>query len=188
MSNEKEYSKIQWFFFVIFIPTLFAIILFAVILIFLGVDVKDKAKEIGGTLPFIGEYIIDEVEEDEENLINIDELQETIASQQNQIEQLERQLTQKDEEILQLQSEATSLEEQVVSQEEAVAEVRHDLKEIAKTYEAMSTKNAANILSELPTSEALLHISQISTQSRAGILAKMDPEKAAEIMSRLANQ
>ncbi|MDE5412964.1 MotE family protein [Alkalihalobacterium chitinilyticum] len=188
MSNEKEYSKIQWFFFVIFIPTLFAIILFAVILIFLGVDIKDKAKEIGGNLPIIGEYIIDDVEEDEENQINIDELQETITSQQNRIEQLEQQLTQKDEELLQLQNEATFLEEQVVSQEEAVAEVRHDLKEIAKTYEAMSTKNAANILSELPTSEALLHISQISTQSRAGILAKMDPEKAAEIMSRLANQ
>ncbi|OLO40896.1 hypothetical protein BTR23_05330 [Alkalihalophilus pseudofirmus] len=188
MSNEKEYSKIQWFFFVILIPTIFAIILFAVILIFLGVDLKEKAKEVGGNLPFIGEHFDEEVEEQEHEDVNIDELYEQIAAQQAQIDQLEQQLTQKDEELLQVQQEASSLEAQVELQEESVVEVRQDLKEIAKTYEAMSTKNAANILSELPTSEALLHISQISTQPRAGILAKMEPEKAAEIMSLLANQ
>lgn len=183
--EEKGYGKFQWFFFVIFIPSIFAIVLFVIILSILGFNVLEKAKNVGSNIPVISKYIN---EDEEEEQINIEDLYVQIAEQEEQINLLTRQLEQKEEEIKDLTNEATNLGEQLDEREEEVIATQKDLKEIAKTYEAMSTKNAANILSELNRDEALLHLSQIKIDVRAAILAKMEPELAADLMSRLANQ
>ncbi|UOE92837.1 hypothetical protein [Alkalihalobacillus sp. LMS39] len=188
--KQKEYSKFQWFFFTGLIPLLFLLLLVFVGAQFLGINLGEKAKEVGSTLPFVSSMIDEEDanQEEEEDAVNVEELLATINEQEAKIADLERQVEQKEEE-LGLQTElAKELEEQVGLQEEATADVKIELKDIGKTYEAMSAKNAANILSELEVDEAILHMSQISIQTRAAILAKMEAEKAADIMLLLSSQ
>ena len=79
------------------------------------------------------------------------------------------------------------MEEQLVNERENEAAVNEKLAEIGKVYEAMSAKNAANIITELSTDEAVTHLLQISTQNRAAIMAKMSPEQAAILMTQLTN-
>jgi flagellar motility protein MotE (MotC chaperone) len=183
--NEKGYSKIQWFFLVIFIPTIFAVILFGVILSFVGIDVIDRAKQIGATLPFVSDYLSEEEEVDFQGEIN--ELEATITERETAIEQLQKEIEQKTEEVQTIENERNQLEQQLAVREDMEEQTQQELDEIAKTYESMSAKNAATIIAALPEQEALLHISQLSTESKAAILEKMDGEKAAELMSQLAN-
>ena len=49
--SEKKHSKIQWFFFVILIPAVFAVILFVIVMSVLGFDMIEKGKQIGASLP-----------------------------------------------------------------------------------------------------------------------------------------
>lgn len=186
LEEKKEHGKIQWFFFVIFIPTVFAIILVGIVLTILGVNVIDHAKQIGSKVPYVSNLFVEKEEPD------VKELLQTIAENNEELESLEAELEAKDKKIRSLQEELKIKKqeyereiENLTLEEEQTPTEKDDLKDIAKTYESMSAKNAASILSELNTEEALLHISQISIAERAAILAKMEPEKAAEIMALL---
>ncbi|WP_100404481.1 MotE family protein [Bacillus solitudinis] len=183
--NEKKHSKFQWFFLVLFIPTLFALILFSVILSFIGIDVIDRAKQIGSSVPFLSDYIEDEEKVNYEEMIT--NLENTNYQLEMEIEQLQREVEQNAEERAAIENERNQMEQRLAVQEELANQVEQDLVEIAKTYETMSAKNAASIIGELETEEALLHVSQVSTESRAAILSKMEASKAAEIMRRLVN-
>lgn len=182
--KEKSYSKIQWFFLVIFIPIVFTAILAGVILSLLGVNVIEKAKDAVASVPFVADYV---APEEEEEPVDVAAFEQTIAEQQAEVERLQSELTSKEEEISQLEMELVQLAESQTIERELAAREEQELEDIAKTYEAMSAKNAAAIISDLPIEEALLHISQVSIDVRADILGKMDSELAAELMSRLAN-
>ena len=51
--NQKKYNKIQWFFVVIVIPSIFAFMVAAIVASFAGVDVWGKAKELSDKIPFV---------------------------------------------------------------------------------------------------------------------------------------
>jgi flagellar motility protein MotE (MotC chaperone) len=184
--NEKTHSKIQWFFLVICIPIIFAIILFSVILSFLGVDVMDKAREYSGNIPVVSSWMTEEEEEIQK--IDVQSLEATIEEQQGEIERLQATIIHREEEIKSLKNEQAQVDHQPLIEEELYSEEATELKDIAKTYESMSTKNAAGIIAQLSTEDALLHLSLVSIEVRAGILSKMDSEVAADLMSRLASQ
>jgi flagellar motility protein MotE (MotC chaperone) len=185
--TEKAHSKLQWFFFVICIPVLFAVILFSVILSFLGIDVLDKAKEYSASVRGVSTLLVEDAME-EEIVVDIAALETTIQEQQVEIERLQMAISQREEEIKSLNNEVAQIEHKAAIEEELHAGEVQELKDIAKTYESMSSKNAANIITQLATDDALLHLSQVSIEVRAGILSKMDSEKAADLLSRLANQ
>lgn len=184
--SEKNYSKLQWFFFVILIPAIFAVILFVIVMYVLGVNVGEKVVQVGSNIPYVSKFFVEE----EEEIINPDELLEQIAVLQDEKENLEQKITQKDEEIEKLREEVRLQEEAMKKKEEEskVQEKDSELKQIAKTYESMSAKKAASIIEQLEINEAIRHISQLNNDTRAAILEKMDPEKAAQIVSRLAKQ
>ncbi len=181
---EKGHGKFQWFFFIIFIPTVFSLFLIYVVLTILGVDVLEKGREVGGDIPILSDYLIEDEGVDE---VNVEELLHEIEQKQMKIAQLETRLEKKDEEIDSLSKMVRDIEEQLQIERDVAVEVQQELKEIAKLYEAMSAKNAANILAALSIEEVVVHISQISMNHRAAILAKMDPEQAGQIISLLAN-
>ncbi|NEU29371.1 MotE family protein [bacterium LRH843] len=184
-TKEKSYNKLQWFFLVIFIPIVFTVILSGVIVSLLGINVLDKAKEIGGSLPIVSSYLSDEPENLDGEQVPL--LEQKIAEQQAELDKLHDEMKRKDEEILQLERKQLQLEESQVVQKELAARKKKELGEIAKTYETMSPKNAAAILAALPIDEAFMHLEQVSIEVRANILAKMESKKAADLMSRLAN-
>lgn len=183
--TEKSYSKIQWFFLVIFIPIVFTVILFSVILSLLGFNVVEKAKEFGANVQVVADYFL---EDDQVEEVDVALLEQTILEKQAEVDRLHREIEQRDEEIARLGSEKAQLEQSQTVERELAAQAQQELDTIAKTYEAMSAKNAASIISALTDEEALLHLSQVSIDVRAAILAKMESEKAADFMSRLANQ
>ncbi|MDT8859024.1 hypothetical protein N0O92_02190 [Alkalihalobacillus sp. MEB130] len=183
--KERSYSKFQWFFLVICIPVLFAIILFVVILSFLGVDMLDKTKEVAGHVPVLSSLVQEEVEIEE---VDVRLLDERISEQEAEIIRLQQIIEQREQTIEQLESELIEAGEQLAVESDYQYEAKQDLKDIAKIYESMSSKNAASIISELPAEEALLHLSQVSLDARAGILSKMESEVAADLMSRFANE
>ncbi|MCL7746469.1 MotE family protein [Halalkalibacter alkaliphilus] len=183
--KDRSYSKFQWFFLVICIPVLFAVILFIVILSFLGVDVVDKTKQAAADVPFLSSMV-----QEEEEIVEVDVsmLDQRINEQEAEIVRLQQIIDQREEAIEQLENELRQLEEKNEIDVELQNEAKQDLKDIARIYESMSTKNAAAIVSELSVEEALLHLSLVSVDARAGILSKVESELAAELMSRFVNE
>jgi flagellar motility protein MotE (MotC chaperone) len=184
--NERSYSKIQWFFLVIFIPVLFSIILFTVILSFLGVDIMDKAKQVSQSVPVLSSMVEDENVEEEP--IDVGLFEQQLSEQTAELERLQGVIKQREEDIRKLENKILQLEKMNENTENSQDENQEELQNLAKTYESMSTKNAANIISQLPVEEAFLHLSQVSIDTRAGILAKMDSELAADLISQFTNQ
>ncbi|MDV2685431.1 hypothetical protein RYX56_13785 [Alkalihalophilus lindianensis] len=184
--KEKTTSAFQMFVLVIFIPVIFGIIFFSVILNIIGFDVWGQAKQVSSSIPYVSSLFKEQEEELEVELVT--NQIEASEEQQNEISSLEQQLAERNERVRELETEKLELEQKLLVEQEMSNRATKELTEIAKTYEAMSAKNAAAILSELQTEEALLHLSQLSTDSRAAILAKMEASRAAELMSRLTNQ
>ncbi|QOY34471.1 MotE family protein [Anaerobacillus isosaccharinicus] len=187
-SEEQQYSKIQWFFMVIFIPILFAMILFAVILNFMGISVIDQAKQVASNVPILSDYVkTDEQLLEEEELANIEDLTAVVTAREREIDQLKNSIESKEIEIQSLLEEIKMLMAELEQKQEAQLSVTEDYDGIAKVYVAMSAKNAASILSEMPEEEAAIQLSFIKTDARASILAKMPPEKAAQLISLLSD-
>ncbi|OIJ17988.1 hypothetical protein BKP45_19950 [Anaerobacillus alkalidiazotrophicus] len=173
---------------VIFIPIMFAILLFSIILSFMGISVVDQAKQVASNIPVLSNYVKteDQIIAEEEKA-NIDELMAIINARETELSLLEQTLSTKEEEILSLLNEIEILMGQLEEKKETQLEVKTEYIEIAKLYETMSAKNAANILTQLSGDEAAIHLSFIKIDARAAILAKMAPDKAAELISLLSD-
>ncbi|ARK30997.1 MotE family protein [Halalkalibacter krulwichiae] len=185
--TSKGHSKFQWFFLVVCIPVIFAVILFSVILSLLGVNVLDKAKAYGSEIPVVASLLENEAVEVVEE-VNVEYLNETIQKLEAEVDRLQVTLNEREEEIKKLSDEQAQIEHKAAIEEARLESEVQELKDLARTYEAMSTKNAAAIIEQLSDEDALLHLSQISIEVRAGILAKMDSELAANLITQLANQ
>lgn len=182
-NEEQQFSKIQWFFMVIFIPIVFAMILFAVILNFMGINVIDQTKQVASNVPILSDYVkTDEQLLEEEEMANIEELTTVVNAREREIDQLKNSIESKEVEIQALLEEIKMLMAELEQKQEAQLSVTKEYDDIAKMYVAMSAKNAASILSEMPEEEAALQLSFIKTDARASILAKMSPEKAAQLI------
>lgn len=182
-NEEQQYSKIQWFFMVIFIPIVFAMILFAVVLNFMGISVIDQAKQVASNVPILSNYVqTDEQLSEEAEMANVEELTTIANAREREIDQLKNNIESKEIEIQALLDEIKMLMAELEQKQEAQLSVTKEYDDIAKMYVAMSAKNAASILSEMPEEEAAIQLSFIKTDARASILAKMSPEKAAQLI------
>ncbi|WP_096189125.1 MotE family protein [Evansella halocellulosilytica] len=185
MSENQKQSKLQLFFMVVLIPAIFAVVLAVVLLYYMGINVSDSVKSAFSALPFISDENDDELSDGsrEERLVQLEHENENYLSQ---IEQLEYELAMKDEEISQLELEIQSYIENE-NNEEDQEEERPDLQEVVRTLEGMTASKAASIMSELSQDEAVMYLQLMSLDSRSQILARMDAEEAAQIVSQLSN-
>jgi flagellar motility protein MotE (MotC chaperone) len=190
-NKEKDSSKLQWTFFVIVIPFIFTVTFITVILTVAGVDVAGKMKEailhLQGTAEHTGVH-------EKKNSKNADasltaELEEenklqktTIEKQQQEISALENDADLKVREIQQLSQEVKSLKEQLLGTENKEKEG----KDIAKLYEKMSSKKAAEIIPFLTDEEALLILTSIKDDQLIAVMEKMSAEDAAKYTKMLA--
>ncbi|MBM6618443.1 MotE family protein [Bacillus suaedaesalsae] len=192
IQEEKESTflgKIQWLFFVVFIPLLFAIAVTLVVLNIAGVDVEGAVKKYGAHVPGVSKLVADK------NTINIEDklrkdigdLEATNKEQIDQISSLEKEIEQRDKELDQLKSKIDELTEQLNDEESEQANSTQTKKEISKAFESMSAKNAAAIVAEMQASEALKILQALSTDTLSSILEKMDPVEAAKYTELLSN-
>ena len=65
-------------------------------------------------------------------------------------------------------------------------ENRRAFKDIIRTYESMSPKKAAQIITVLEEEEAIKVLSNIKADTLSAILEKMEPASAAKLMQKLS--
>lgn len=183
-SNEKKTSKLQWFFLLFFIPAVFFIVVGVIILSILGINVFEAGKHVASQIPGV-QSLLEEEEKVDTPTVTVEDLER----KDREIVQLERQLEEKEEEIRALENELEELTlEEEEDSEELPTEIQNDLKELAQVYESMSPGKAAAIMENMSTEEVLFHMSEMNVDTRGAILAKMDPEKAAEVMNAFSQK
>lgn len=181
--EEQQYGKLQWFFMIILIPTVFAMILFSVILSFMGVSVIDEAKHVASRVPVLSNYIkTDEQLEEEDRQVKIEELTDTLSQREREIELLINDLEGKETEIKALQEELENLAREIELLQASEVKAITDFEDLAKVYASMNPQSAARIIDELTIETAAIQLSFVETNARAAILATMEPERAARII------
>ncbi|MBU9714551.1 MotE family protein [Evansella tamaricis] len=189
MSKDEVQSKWQVFFMLIIIPAIFAIILAVAFLNFFDVNVGETLKKTVTFLPFVEdteEVTLDPIEYEE----TITQLQDENANFLSTINQLEQQIQQKEELITDLEAQVQQLlntEETEQDQETTTEENRAELSDVVRTLETMTASKAALIVSEMAEDEAVMYLRIMKLDSRAQILSRVDPGKAAELISKLSN-
>ncbi|WP_069365194.1 magnesium transporter MgtE N-terminal domain-containing protein [Salisediminibacterium beveridgei] len=188
-NQKKSEGKLQVFFMVVLIPAVFAIILAAVVLYYLGFNIGDQVRSAASALPFVEneevtggeeelstEAYIAQLERENETLIRDKEnLERQTESQEEKIEELE-------EELLVMQSDDMSDEGVEVDTETSSA----DLNDIVRTLQEMTASRAADIMEELPEEQAVTYLQLMNNRARADILSRMEAETAAVLLSQIS--
>lgn len=177
----KKSNKFQMFIFVFLIPFLFLVTVGLVVLSFAGVNVFEKSKELGAKVPFISSLIAEEdsqtEEEWEKNLIT---LEGEIKDREAEIEKLESEIEGKEAEVERTNLEKEQLQQQIDELLAIQEENKRAFKDIIKTYETMSAKKAAPIITAMNEQEALKILTTIKSDQLAAIMESMTAENAAK--------
>lgn len=185
--TEKKPGFFQKVFYWFIIPITFTIAIVLIIAHFTNTNVFQMVDGVVEKLPFV---------ESEEKII------ETAASNQEKVVSLQAEIQEKEAEISKLQSEVDSTnmkneelvieierlqyEIEAIQRQQSETQVEH--KEILKTFETMSAKKAAPILTAMTEEEALRILSNMKSEQLAELLSKMDPTDAARFTELLAQQ
>jgi flagellar motility protein MotE (MotC chaperone) len=187
--ESQEVNKFQSFLYLIAIPILFGIVIALVALSILGINIFDTAKDIGGKVPFISQYVNEEIqpstEEIEKTIIN---LEADIKDREAKMEQLQSKIDSKDTQLKRMELEKAQLQAQIEELTAIQEENKRAFREIVKTYETMSAKSAAPIISKMETGEAVKILTNIKPESLAAIMEKLPAEEAAKYTELLTNE
>jgi flagellar motility protein MotE (MotC chaperone) len=187
--ESQEVNKFQSFLYLIAIPILFGIVIALVALSILGINIFDTAKDIGGKVPFISQYVNEEsqpsTEEIEKTIIN---LEADIKDREAKMEQLQSKIDSKDTQLKRMELEKAQLQAQIEELTAIQEENKRAFREIVKTYETMSAKSAAPIISKMETGEAVKILTNIKPESLAAIMEKLPAEEAAKYTELLTNE
>ncbi|MGM7681699.1 MotE family protein [Cytobacillus sp. Hm23] len=187
MATNSTKKKSNWFqrfllFFVIPFTLLLTITL--IVLTLLGVNVFQTAKQYTEQILFMPTTASTE-QQQEESREQIIDLQEIIDNQKAEIANLTNKMSEIQQEVEDLEDENSNYKYRLEMKEEAEMDAEKSLKDIVKTYETMSAKSAAAVLSEMQEVDAFPILATMKSDERAAIFAKMDPETAAKFTKLL---
>lgn len=168
------------------IPLLFTTMVLLIIAYVADVNVFDKAKEWTQSLPFTkAENPEDEKGSDliiEERVV---ELQAEIQEKEAQLGKLQEELAKSADEKKSLLDEQENLLAQIETLKMEKNDFKRDMKEMISTFEKMSAKSAAPVITKMSDAEAINILSNLKPEILAPILEKMSPEDAAKYTSLL---
>ncbi|TCT26770.1 flagellar motility protein MotE (MotC chaperone) [Melghiribacillus thermohalophilus] len=182
--HKKEGGKLQWFFFVIVIPLLFAITLALIVLTIAGYNVFQISEHIGSKIPVVSNFVGNDEEVLQEENTN---LLATIEDQKEQIETLQLDIESKDEEIQELNEQIQQLQNQLEQNEQSQQERDELISNVTESFSQIKAEQAAQIIENLTDESALLILEKLPAEQRGAVLAAMDPEKAAELTQNFIN-
>ena len=185
--EEKKPGLFQKLFYYFLIPLTFTVAVVLIITYFTNTNVFQIADSIKDKIPFMSSE---------------DEIIENTSLNEERVVSLHAEIQEKEAEINQLQTEiesATASNEELLLEQErllneieqlkrAQEEAQLEFKEILKTYETMSAKKAAAILTEMTESEALRIMSSMKSNTLTAIFEKMEPADAARYTELLAGE
>ncbi|MEK5391985.1 MotE family protein [Margalitia sp. FSL K6-0131] len=183
LEEEKSGNKFLWFIYVVVIPLLFAIVIALIVTTIAGINVFEKAKELGEKTHILSaNNATNRSKADEDKIIS---LNAEIQNKDTQIENLQKQLDSGDNEKQQLLLEQKRLQQQIASLQKSQAQSTKDFKEIVSSYESMNPKNAAPIILQMKDENAVKILSKLSSEALASILEKMPADRAAKYTEML---
>jgi len=166
------------------IPLLFTTMVLLIIAYVADVNVFDKVKELTQSLPFTNDKQ-NEVENGDDLIIEerIVDLQAEIQEKEAQLFKLKDDLAKSEDEKKSLLDEQTSLLAQIEALKMDKEDYKRDMKEIISTFEKMSAKSAAPVITNMSEAEAIQILTSLKPEILAPILEKMSPEDAAKYTS-----
>lgn len=176
--QRKEGGKLQWFLFVIVIPSIFAITLALIVLTVAGYNVFQISANIGNQIPIVSNFIGNDKEKLELERTN---LLATIDDQEQQISNLQQELEAKDEEINRLNEQVQQLQQQLDEESQNQKQREELLSNVSESFTQIEAGQAAQIIQNLTDESALLILEKLPADQRGAVLAAMNPEKAAQL-------
>lgn len=185
---EKSYSKLEWFFYIIFLPLLFTVLLTVILLYFMGYDTLNTALKWGNSVPVV-ERVLPEPKPEP------GEMADQASINENRVKDLRTENAQKEQTITELRSEVQAKEQSIKELENQIEELNASLEEkktdedqrqqeigqLAQLYASMRPGNVAPILENLTMNEAVLMLEAMSNNDRSDILSEMNPQTAADL-------
>lgn len=181
---EEKYTFLQKLLYLFIIPLLFTLVIVLGYLTYEGRNIFEVAQSF---LPSNKEVTVTEEKKEEEAEEKEKEDTSSPSSSSQDVIFLERQISDKEREITKLVAKLDEANSRIEDLEKQQQEVRASTKELAKLYEGMSTKKAAQIIMELEQEMALLLLNELSTSKTSSILGQMEPEQAARFTELLAD-
>ena len=191
ISTEKESkssTKLLIVMLSILIPLLAISAVFLIIAQITEVNVFDKAKELTSKLPLINDQKEEDV--DTNDLILGDRvvtLQADIQEKEAQLVKLQKELDGSANEKQALLQKQEDLQSEIEVLQREKNDTKRDFAGIISTFEKMSAKSAAPILTEMSDEEAIRILTNMKPDILAAILEKMTPQDAAKYTSKMAN-
>lgn len=186
IAEERSYSRLEWFFYIIFIPLLFTLVLSAIIAQMFGYNVVGVlAKELN-QIPVIEKLIPDaaidrppsekeETKTDKKD-VTVADLKTQLAVKEREVNELKKKAKLEEQKAKQLQQGDAK-----ASQEQMNEEKQKQIKNLAKVYTTMSAGKAAPIMEKMSPEEAGQLLLVMKPEERSAIMAKMDPKTAADL-------
>jgi flagellar motility protein MotE (MotC chaperone) len=185
--KEKSTSRFQWVLFAGIIPLLFAVVIALVVMTVAGVNVFEKAKEAGASIPVLSSVIPTDAKEEaaklEERVLS---LQSEIEEKDSEISSLQGKIDSQEKEKERLVAEQEQMQAQIEEMEQIQQDNKRAFKEMISTFESMSAKSAAPVLLNMENDEAVKILSNIKPDTLAKILEKMPPPDAAKYTELLS--
>lgn len=185
----KKDKKMNLFFrllFAVILPLLVVVMLALFVLSFIGIDVLGWTEEKLTTAPIISSFV---KTEDEKALTDkLDKANETIQSQTEQITRLESEIDQFEAQIEQLELDRLRIENERESAANLVDEDLEedvDIKKLASSFKNMDKEQAAQIVANLNVANAVLLLTNVSSDVRGEILEEMEPNVAANLVEQM---
>ncbi|WP_158541011.1 MotE family protein [Sporosarcina sp. BI001-red] len=170
------------------IPLIFAIAVLLIIAKVADVNVVDKAKEWTASVP-----AFEQKKQDSSTKKDKKVLEERVVVMKEELKQKEQQLMDIQEDLKKSNSKN---EELTIAQEKLQAEIlvlkrtnddsKKEFGQLVSTFEQMSAKSAAPVITKMDDAQALQLLSQMKANTLAAVLEKMSPEDAAKYTALLA--
>ncbi|MBD7907129.1 MotE family protein [Sporosarcina gallistercoris] len=170
------------------IPLIFAIAVLLIIAKVADVNVVDKAKEWTASVP-----ALEQKKQDSSTKKDKKVLEDRVVAMKEELKQKEQQLMDIQED---LKKSNAKNEELTLAQEKLQAEIlvlqrtndssSKEIAQLVSTFEQMSAKSAAPVITKMDDAQALQLLSQMKANTLAAVLEKMTPEDAAKYTALLA--
>ena len=167
-----------------------------------AVDVRPFMWNVAPKIPFIGDYLKENLNIPEIYTLTVAERRKLELQQwQERLDVKERELEAKLAQSESLSNDIAARQQRIDRQEASLSARESDLtkkseatpeeealmKELVSTYQEMSSRNAAQIMAQLPDHLAVEVIKKLPQDARASILSKMPAKRAAQITENLVN-
>ncbi|MFJ7976402.1 MotE family protein [Peribacillus sp. NPDC096379] len=192
-TEHVESNKFQVILFSVLIFLLFTLLVLVIYLSFTGTNVFKKSKEFSEKIPFVSQ-LLDKNDEKDPNTSTenfqekVVDLEAEIKDHQSEIKKLESLIDSRDKQLERNELEKQQLEMEIEELRSAQEINNRAFQDIVKTYETISPKKSAPIISKMGDEEAIKILSSIKTDKLAAILEQLTPDDAARFTKLLASK